>query len=173
MADIADIIYVKTAAFDSLSTEKIAEELLRFNARMRDEGRSYILVGPGRWGSSDPFLGVPVKWTHISGGEGDRRVRHRAFRRRALAGHALLPERYLARRGLPDDQPLPRRRDLPRRAARRPRGRTARGSTCGRCASTARCGSAWTDARTAAWSARPRTTKRDPPHRPTALPLGL
>ena len=33
---------------------------------MREEGRSYILVGPGRWGSSDPFLGVPVKWTHIS-----------------------------------------------------------------------------------------------------------
>ena len=66
MADIADIIYVKSAAFDSLSTEKIAEELLLLNTRMRDEGRPYILVGPGRWGSSDPFLGVPVKWTHIS-----------------------------------------------------------------------------------------------------------
>ena len=36
------------------------------NRRAREEGRSYILVGPGRWGSSDPFLGVPVKWTHIS-----------------------------------------------------------------------------------------------------------
>ena len=66
MSDIADIIYVKSAAFDSLATEKIARELLDFNARMRDEKRSYILVGPGRWGSSDPFLGVPVKWTHIS-----------------------------------------------------------------------------------------------------------
>ena len=33
---------------------------------MQDEKRSYILVGPGRWGSSDPFLGVPVKWNHIS-----------------------------------------------------------------------------------------------------------
>ena len=66
MADIADIIYVKSEAFDSLATEKIADELLTFNNRMRDEGRSYILVGPGRWGSSDPFLGVPVKWNHIS-----------------------------------------------------------------------------------------------------------
>lgn len=66
MSDITDIIYVKADAFDSLSTERIADELLRFNARARDENRSYVLVGPGRWGSSDPFLGVPVKWTHIS-----------------------------------------------------------------------------------------------------------
>ena len=66
MADLADIIYVKNGTFDSLSTGKIAAELLTLNNRMRDEGRSYILVGPGRWGSSDPFLGVPVKWNHIS-----------------------------------------------------------------------------------------------------------
>ena len=66
MSDLADIIYVKSEAFDSLSTEKIADELLAMNNRMRDEKRSYILVGPGRWGSSDPFLGVPVKWNHIS-----------------------------------------------------------------------------------------------------------
>ena len=66
MTDIADIVYVKTEAFNSLSTEKIADELLALNARLRDEKRSYVLVGPGRWGSSDPFLGVPVKWTHIS-----------------------------------------------------------------------------------------------------------
>lgn len=66
MNDISDIIYVKTPMFDSLATEKIADELLELNARMRDEQRTYILVGPGRWGSSDPFLGVPVKWTHIS-----------------------------------------------------------------------------------------------------------
>ena len=66
MNDIADIVYVKPDAFDPLVTERIAEELLALNLRMREEGRSYILVGPGRWGSSDPFLGVPVKWTHIS-----------------------------------------------------------------------------------------------------------
>ena len=66
MSDITDIVYIKTGAFDTLSTEKIADELLALNARMHDADRSYILVGPGRWGSSDPFLGVPVKWTHIS-----------------------------------------------------------------------------------------------------------
>ena len=66
MSDIADIVYVKTGAFDTLSTEKIADELLALNARMSAANRPYILVGPGRWGSSDPFLGVPVKWTHIS-----------------------------------------------------------------------------------------------------------
>ncbi len=66
MSDIADIVYVKSASFNTLSTERIAEELLALNMRMRDEKRAYILVGPGRWGSSDPFLGVPVKWTHIS-----------------------------------------------------------------------------------------------------------
>lgn len=66
MADLADIVYVRTEAFTSLVTERIAEELLELNRRAREEGRSYILVGPGRWGSSDPFLGVPVKWTHIS-----------------------------------------------------------------------------------------------------------
>lgn len=66
MHDISDIVYVKPDTFDSLSTERIADELLALNLRMREEGRSYILVGPGRWGSSDPFLGVPVKWTHIS-----------------------------------------------------------------------------------------------------------
>lgn len=66
MGDISDIIYIKPESFDSLSTERIAEELLALNNRLRDENRSYILVGPGRWGSSDPFLGVPVKWSHIS-----------------------------------------------------------------------------------------------------------
>lgn len=66
MSDIHDIIYIKPNCFSSLSTEKIADELLALNGHMREQQRSYILVGPGRWGSSDPFLGVPVKWTHIS-----------------------------------------------------------------------------------------------------------
>ena len=66
MADIRDIVYVRPDRFSSLVTERIAEELLSVNARMRDEGRGYVLVGTGRWGSSDPFLGVPAKWSHIS-----------------------------------------------------------------------------------------------------------
>jgi len=66
MPGIRDVIYVRSGRFDTLSTERIADELLQLNRRMRDEGRGYVLVGPGRWGSSDPFLGVPVKWMHIS-----------------------------------------------------------------------------------------------------------
>lgn len=66
MGDLSEVVYVKTENFSSLVTEQIAEELLALNRRMQEEKRSYILVGPGRWGSSDPFLGVPVKWTHIS-----------------------------------------------------------------------------------------------------------
>lgn len=66
MSDISDIVYIRSQTFNSLATEKIADELLALNARLRAEGRQYVLVGPGRWGSSDPFLGVPVKWTHIS-----------------------------------------------------------------------------------------------------------
>ncbi len=66
MGGIADVVYVRPEKFDPLRTREIAEELLALNARMRDEGRGYVLLGPGRWGSSDPFLGVPVKWTHIS-----------------------------------------------------------------------------------------------------------
>ena len=66
MEGITELVYVREQTFDSLSTERIAEELLALNARMRSEGRNYVLVGPGRWGSSDPYLGVPVKWSHIS-----------------------------------------------------------------------------------------------------------
>lgn len=58
MTDIADIIYIKSA-FDSLSTEKIADELLMLNNRMHDEAICHISWKTvGRWGSSDPFLGA-------------------------------------------------------------------------------------------------------------------
>ena len=66
MSDIRDIVYVRPERFDSLSTQAIAGELDALNARMREAGRGYILVGPGRWGSSDPFLGIPVKWQQIT-----------------------------------------------------------------------------------------------------------
>ncbi len=66
MESIRDIIYVKCESFSSLLTEKIADELLSLNRRMSDENRGYILIGMGRWGSSDPFLGIPAKWMHIT-----------------------------------------------------------------------------------------------------------
>ncbi len=60
------IVYMKFDKFSSLKTQQIAEELYKINARLKSEKQEYVLVGTGRWGSSDPNLGVPVKWGHIS-----------------------------------------------------------------------------------------------------------
>lgn len=64
--DVYDIIYVKTKGFSASNNQLIAAEIAKINEKMVDEGRSYVLVGPGRWGSSDSWLGIPVKWPHIS-----------------------------------------------------------------------------------------------------------
>ena len=67
--DVVDVVYVKTEGYRPALNPTIAEEMERINRRFLDEGNQagYVLVGPGRWGSSDPWLGVPVKWPHISG----------------------------------------------------------------------------------------------------------
>lgn len=62
---IVDVVYVKTDNFNAQNNPRIAEQVTRINAGFLDKG-SYILVGPGRWGSSDPWLGIPVKWPNIS-----------------------------------------------------------------------------------------------------------
>jgi hypothetical protein len=64
--DIADIVYVKPQTFDAGSTREIAEELSDINSGLTEEGRPYMVVGFGRWGSSDPWLGIPVDWGQIS-----------------------------------------------------------------------------------------------------------
>ena len=65
--DITDVVYVKTDdTFTASNNPAIAEEIERINRRFLAEGRNYVLVGPGRWGSSDYWLGIPVKWPHIS-----------------------------------------------------------------------------------------------------------
>jgi len=64
--DVYDIIYVKSANFSARNNQQIAREIEQFNKEMIEEDRNYVLVGPGRWGSSDPWLGIPVKWPHIS-----------------------------------------------------------------------------------------------------------
>ena len=66
VTDIQDVVYVKTEQYSSTNNPAIAEEIERINRTFLQEGRNYILVGPGRWGSSDPWLGVPVKWPAIS-----------------------------------------------------------------------------------------------------------
>ncbi len=63
---INDVVYVRPGAFDAARTPDIAREVAAFNDRLRAEGRYYILIGPGRWGSSDPWLGVPVDWSQIT-----------------------------------------------------------------------------------------------------------
>jgi hypothetical protein len=62
-----DLVYVKPEAFDAAKTRDIARDLGILNGALRKEGRKYILVGPGRWGSADPWLGVPVTWNEICG----------------------------------------------------------------------------------------------------------
>ena len=65
--DVCDVIYVKAGDdFSAANNQLIAEEIERFNRHFLDEGKGYVLVGPGRWGSSDPWLGVPVRWPQIS-----------------------------------------------------------------------------------------------------------
>ena len=65
--EITDVVYVKTDDnFTASNNPAIAEEIERINRRFLAEGRNYVLVGPGRWGSSDYWLGIPVKWPHIS-----------------------------------------------------------------------------------------------------------
>ena len=64
--DVHDIIYVKTGAFNAANNQLIAYEIEKMNRKFTGTDKNYVLVGPGRWGSSDPWLGIPVKWPHIS-----------------------------------------------------------------------------------------------------------
>ena len=65
--DVTDVVYVKTSDdFTASENPYIADEIEQINRRFLNEGRNYVLVGPGRWGSSDYWLGIPVKWPHIS-----------------------------------------------------------------------------------------------------------
>ena len=66
MEDIYDLIYVKTDGYNAGNNPTIAYEIEKMNRKLLDEGKHYVLVGPGRWGSSDSWLGIPVKWPHIS-----------------------------------------------------------------------------------------------------------
>ena len=65
--DVTDVVYVNTSDdFTASENPYIADEIEQINRRFLNEGRNYVLVGPGRWGSSDYWLGIPVKWPHIS-----------------------------------------------------------------------------------------------------------
>jgi hypothetical protein len=61
-----DIVYVKPESFDTAATRDIASEIGKVNRSLNREGRKFLLVGFGRWGTADPWLGIPVKWLDIS-----------------------------------------------------------------------------------------------------------
>jgi len=64
--NVDTIVYVRPEQFNSLNTPAVATEIAEINRSMAAQERAYVLVGPGRWGSSDPALGIPVKWPMIS-----------------------------------------------------------------------------------------------------------
>ena len=63
---ISDVLYVDPESFEPRMTRDIAKEVGKLNALLAAEERPYILIGPGRWGSSDHWLGIPVSWSQIS-----------------------------------------------------------------------------------------------------------
>jgi hypothetical protein len=64
--DIYDLVYVDPSCFDVAKTRQIASEVGEINRRLIEEDRKYILIGFGRWGTADPWLGIPVEWYQIS-----------------------------------------------------------------------------------------------------------
>ncbi len=68
--EVADVLYVDPAVFEARQTRTIAGEIEGHNARLMAEGKRCLLVGFGRWGSSDPWLGIPVRWDQIASAAG-------------------------------------------------------------------------------------------------------
>lgn len=66
IGDIRDVVYVDPDCFDKLKTREIASQISELNKQFEMLGRKYVLIGPGRWGSRDPFTGIPVMWANIS-----------------------------------------------------------------------------------------------------------
>lgn len=65
--DVVDVVYVKyDDHFSAMNNYYVADDIERINRKFLSESKNYVLIGPGRWGSSDHYLGVPVKWPHIS-----------------------------------------------------------------------------------------------------------
>lgn len=67
VSGITDVIYVRPEHFNAQNNEQVAVEIARINEQLIQENKNYILIGPGRWGSSDSWLGIPVRWPQISG----------------------------------------------------------------------------------------------------------
>ncbi len=67
LESVCDVVYVRPDTFDPALTRQIARDVAALNARLVRERRPYLLVGFGRWGSSEPWLGIPVEWGQVAG----------------------------------------------------------------------------------------------------------
>jgi CheY-like chemotaxis protein len=67
VSDVLDIVYIKPETFKPSLNSDIARHIEKINDKLQKAGRPYLLIGPGRWGSQDPWLGVPVRWGQIAG----------------------------------------------------------------------------------------------------------
>ena len=66
ITDLCDIVYIRPESFNPAKNSELVERISRINEEFRIAQKNYILIGPGRWGSQDPWLGIPVKWPQIS-----------------------------------------------------------------------------------------------------------
>ena len=96
---IADIVYVKPQAFDVSHTRDMAGQVGRINAALKTEERAYLLIGPGRWGSFDPWLGIPVKWEDINGAGAIIELRNAALKAEPSQGSHFF--QHITTHGLP------------------------------------------------------------------------
>jgi hypothetical protein len=64
--DITDLVFVDPDSFDKMRTREMAAQIDQMNKKLMKDNRKYILIGPGRWGTRDPFIGIPVNWSQIS-----------------------------------------------------------------------------------------------------------
>jgi len=78
--NMTDIVYVCPDLFDPAKTREIASEIGELNRKLEQQQRPYLLIGPGRWGSNDPWLGIPVQWSDISGVTAIIEVRNETLR---------------------------------------------------------------------------------------------
>ncbi|MBQ4033191.1 MAG: phosphoenolpyruvate synthase, partial [Paludibacteraceae bacterium] len=67
LGDVCDVVYVKEGMFSPSNNQLIAYDIDEYNRKLSSAGVPYMLIGPGRWGSSDTWLGIPVKWPNIAG----------------------------------------------------------------------------------------------------------
>jgi hypothetical protein len=65
--DLCDVVVVDFHRFERSRSQEVARGVAHFNSKLSEQGRPYLLIGVGRWGSNDPWLGIPVEWDEISG----------------------------------------------------------------------------------------------------------